>query len=164
MEGSRRTIDKRRVASRRTLRWIFLTLACVVIPASASGNDEVLRPGEVEARAFTDGHLRPGHLETIRVKGFPGRGRTEVSFFPTAICGRECAGISRLGARTNSGGSAKFFVRMPGTFVGQNHKNVYFRDGERIDVNVVWYGSKEAFATASVKPAPDIVRTHRSQY
>jgi hypothetical protein len=164
MEGSRQVIDKRRVTFRRARCWIFLALACSLFSASASGSNVISQPPEMEAHAFTDGHLRPGHRETIRVKGFPGHGRTEVSFFPTAICGRECAGFSRRGARTDSDGSAKFSVRMPGTFIGQNHKHAYFRDGERIDVNIVWYGSKEAFATAFVRPAPIIVRTHRSQH
>lgn len=157
-------IDRRRAGSRRALRWIFLALACFLFPSSASGGDVVLRPEETEAHAFTDGHLRPGHFEAIRIKGFPGRGRTEVSFFPTAICGRECAGISRRGARTDSSGSAEFSVRMPGTFVAHAGKRVYFRDGERIDVQVVWYGPEETFAGASVSPEPIIMRTHRSRH
>lgn len=163
MKGSRRLVDKRGVAARRTC-WIFLTLACSLSSASASGSDVISQPAEAEAHAFTDGHLRPGHLEIIRVKGFPGRGRTEVSFFPTAICGSECAGITRRGPRTDNSGSGKFSVRMPGTFVAKGGKRVYFRDGERIDVNVVWYGPKEAFAAASVNPEPVIVRTHRSRH
>lgn len=118
----------------------------------------------MEAHAFTDGHLRPGHLEIIRVKGFPGSGSTEVAFFPTAICGDECVAASRRGGRTDSSGSGKFSVRMPGTFVGKDGKHVYFRDGERLDAQVLWYGSQEAFEVASVSPEPIIVRAHRSQH
>jgi hypothetical protein len=140
----------------------FLLLVWSFVPASASGSETVLR--QKEARAFTDGHLRPGHLETIRVKGFPGSGRTEVIFFPTAICGNECAAASRRGARTSSSGVGKFAVRMPGTFVAQDGKHVYFRDGERIDLRVLWYGSGKAFEVASVSPEPIIARSHRPQH
>jgi hypothetical protein len=154
-----RWINGQGLGSRRTLSLVFLLLVCSLL--SASGSEASLRPEEPEAHAFTDGHLRPGHLETIRVKGFPGSGRTEVTFFPTAICGNECAAIGRRGTRTDSRGSGKFSVRMPGTFLAQGGKHVYFRDGERIDVQVLWYGPQETFSGASVSPEPIIVRTHR---
>lgn len=119
---------------------------------------------EGKERVFTDGRLRPGHLETIRVTGFPGKGETEVSFFPTAICEDECAGRSFKGGRTNAQGAAKFRVHVPGTFIDHRHRSVYFRNGERIDVEVTWEGSGEAFAVASANPDPIIVRVHGSHH
>lgn len=145
--------------SRRVLPSVLLLLVCALVSASASGNTR-----EKEPHAFTDGHLRPGHLETIRVKGFSGSGRTEVVFFPTAICGSECAAASRRGARTSNSGAGKFAVRMPGTFMAHGGKHVYFRDGERIDLQILWHGPGEAFEVASVSPEPIIVRSHRPQH
>lgn len=115
-----------------------------------------------EARVSTDGRLRPGHFETIHVSGFPGRGRTEVAFFPTAICGDECEAARRLGAKTNAAGSADIRVRVPGTFVARNGKHVYFRDGERIDLEVTWNGAHEQFDVSSASPDPIILRTHKA--
>jgi len=145
--------------SRRVLLLASPLLVWALVSASASGS-----PREKEAHAFTDGHLRPGHLETIRVKGFPGSGRTEVAFFPTAICGSECAAAGRRGARTGSSGAGKFVVRMPGTFTAQGGNHVYFRDGERIDLQVLWYGPGKAFETAYVSPEPIIVRSHEPRH
>src|ERR1044072_5792539 len=73
--------------------------------------------GERKPRVITDGRLRPGHLESIRVVGFPGKGVTEVSFFPTAICEDACGARLFRGGRTNADGAAKFRVRVPGTFI-----------------------------------------------
>lgn len=164
MEASRQPVHKRKLAVQRALPLISLLLVWSLVPAIASGSETDLRQEEKEAHAFTDGHLRPGHFETIRVKGLPGRGRTEVTFFPTAICGSKCGAPGRQGTGTNGRGSGKFVVRMPGTFVAHDGKHVYFRDGERIDVQVLWYGPGETFEVASVSPEPIIVRTHRPQH
>jgi hypothetical protein len=113
---------------------------------------------------MTDGRLRPGHLETIRVKGFPGRGFVEVAFFPTAICEDECAGRSRRGGWTDASGKGKFRVRVPGTFIDHRNRPVYFRDGERIDLEVLWEGTGHRFAVVTAEPEPIIVRTHDSDH
>lgn len=108
---------------------------------------------------ITDGRLRPGHLESIRVMGFPGKGITEISFFPTAICEDECGARSFRGGRTNAKGAARFRVRIPGTFLDHRNRSVYFRDGERIEVNVTWEGPGNSFRVADADPEPIIVRT-----
>jgi hypothetical protein len=127
---------------------------------AAAGHE---RAGEKQARVRTDGRLRPGHLEKIRVVGFPGRGRIEVSLFPTAICEDECSARSFRGGWSNAAGAASFQVRMPGTFFDYREHPVYFRDGERIDVNVTWEGPGNSFDVASADPQPVIVRTHGSR-
>ena len=116
------------------------------------------------ARVITDGRLRPGHLETIRVVGFPGKGATEVTFFPTAICENECAARAFRGGWTDAKGAAKFRVRVPGTFIDHRGRSTYFRDGERIDLEVLWEGADDDFAVASAHPEPIIVRTHGSHH
>jgi hypothetical protein len=112
---------------------------------------------------ITDGRLRPGHLETIRVSGFPGKGRTQVSFFPGAICEDECSAQSFAGGRTDGEGAARFRVRVPGTFFDHQGRRVYFRDGERIELNVVWEGPGRSFDVADAEPEPIIVRSHGSR-
>lgn len=114
--------------------------------------------GERKPRVVTDGRLRPGHLESIRVMGFPGKGVTEVSFFPTAICEDACGARSFRGGMTNANGAAKFRVRIPGTFFDHRNRPVYFRDGERVDVIVTWEGSARSFDVANADPEPVIVR------
>lgn len=111
------------------------------------------------ARVLTDGRLRPGHMETIRVMGFPGKGDTEISFFPGAICEDACGARTFAGARTGSEGAAKFRVRMPGTFLDSHNRRVYFRNGERIEISVTWEGLDGGFGVASANPEPIIVRT-----
>lgn len=118
--------------------------------------------GERKPRVITDGRLRPGHLESIRVVGFPGKGVTEVSFFPTAICEDACGALSFRGGRTKANGAAKFQVRVPGTFFDHRDRPVYFRDGERIDVLVTWEGPDNSFDIASANPEPVIVRVGAS--
>lgn len=109
----------------------------------------------------TDGHLRPGHFETIWVKNFPGRGQLEVAFFPTAICGFECSAFSHRGGFTNRQGRAKFRVRIPQTFIDENGKHVPFRNHERIELEVEWTGpGKGEFVGAEAEPEPVIIRTH----
>jgi hypothetical protein len=137
--------------------------ACLLLMAGLTGGASAAhrggRRGE-RVRVTTDGHLRPGHLETIRVKGFPGRGRTAVSFFPTAICEDECGAPSYPGGSTNANGEGTLRVRVPGTFLDAHEHHVYFRDRERIDVEVTWEGADGKFAGGSAEPEPIIVRDH----
>lgn len=125
--------------------------------AASHGRGEGTHP-----KVITDGRLRPGHRETIRVKGFPGKGVTEVAFFPTAICEDLCSGRSFRGGRTNSKGEAEFRVHVPGTFIDHRNRSAYFRDGERIEVDVTWEGPDHTFDGATADPEPIIVRVHGS--
>lgn len=135
---------------------------CALVVAEAGSADA--RTSKVRGpRAMTDGRLRPGHLEVIRVTGFPGRGVTEVSFFPTAICEDGCGARSFRGGETNMRGVAKFRVRVPGVFFDHRERPTYFRDGERINVNVTWEGLGDTFAFAFAEPEPILVRTHGSR-
>jgi hypothetical protein len=118
----------------------------------------------MQARVITDGRLRPGHLETIRVTGFPGKGTTEVSFFPTAICEDACGARTFRGGRTNAKGAAKFRVHVPGTFLNYRNRPVYFRNRERIDLDVDWEGPHHSFDVARAEPEPIIVRVHGSRH
>jgi hypothetical protein len=136
-----------------TVASVFL-LSIGAAAGDEGGNDE-------PARGITDGRLRPGHLETIRVKGFPGKGVVDIAFFPTAICEDECGARFFRGGRTDEQGTASFRVRMPGTFFDYRDRPVYFRDGERIDVSVTWEGAGRSFDVASVEPEPILVRSHR---
>lgn len=143
----------------------LVSLACCLAVAHASAMESIASaPEEEGGKVFTDGHLRPGHFETIRLKGFPGKGKIEVAFFPTAICERSCGAVSRLGGKTDVHGSAKFRVPVPGTFFDRRNKRVYFRDGERINLKVLWYGPDHTFDTGSADPAPILVRTHRHKH
>ena len=118
----------------------------------ASGEDSEQHP-----KVLTDGRLRPGHLETIGVVGFPGKGTTEVAIFPSAICEDACGARSFFGGRTNAEGAARFQVRVPGTFFDHRNRFVYFRDGERIDIQVIWNGPGRSGAVATADPQPIIV-------
>lgn len=137
---------------------------CLLVFASAGSAVAHGTRERGQPKAMTDGRLRPGHLETIRLTGFPGRGFVEVAFFPTAICEDECAARSRRGGWTDAEGAAKFRVRVPGTFVDQRNRSVYFRDGERIDLEVLWEGAGRNFAVVTARPEPIIVRTHGSDH
>jgi len=117
------------------------------------------RRGET-VRVTTDGHLRPGHMETIKVKGFPGKGRTQVSFLPTAICEDRCGSQSYPGGPTNAKGEGTLRVRVPGTFFDAHEHREYFRDRERINLDVEWEGADGRFAGGSAEPEPIIVRDH----
>jgi hypothetical protein len=134
-------------------------LLMVGLTSSASAAPRSGRRGE-SVRVTTDGHLRPGHLETIRVKGFPGKGRTQVSFFPTAICEVECSAPSYPAGTTDARGEGTLRVRVPGTFVDQHKHHEYFRDRERIDLEVEWEGADHKFAGGSAEPEPIIIRDH----
>jgi len=57
-------------------------------------------------------------------------------------------------------GSGKLRVRVPGTFLAHDGKHVYFRDGERINLEVLWYGPHHAFDVADANPEPILLRTH----
>jgi hypothetical protein len=129
-------------------------------PVGADSSDSAEIPGVSGARprVVTDGRLSPHRLETIRVAGFPGKGEVKVSFFPTAICEDGCGARTYRGGTTSARGAAKFRVRVPGTFFNFRERNVYFRDGERIDVNVTWEGPDDSFAVASADPEPILVR------
>jgi len=140
------------------LSGLLVTSVCLFgaahsVYAAGDGGEE-----REQARVITDGRLRPGHLESIRVVGFPGKGVTHVSFFPTAICEDECGGRTFRGGRTDAKGAAKFRVHVPGTFINQRNRSAYFRDGERIDVHVTWEGAEHSFDFASANPEPVIVR------
>lgn len=136
-------------------------ISLFAVAQPAAGHE---RRREKHPRVFTDGRLRPGHLETVRVTDFPGKGVTEVSFFPTAICEDECAARSFRGGRTNAEGAASFRVHVPGTFTDEHGHSAYFRDGERIEVLVTWEGPGGRFDLAVAEPEPIIVRVHGSHH
>jgi hypothetical protein len=123
-------------------------------PATAAG-----RRGDAP-KVTTDGHLRVGRRETIRVSGFPGKGVVEVSFLPTAICEDGCGSRSYRVGSTDAAGAGTFKVRVPGSFFNVHERPTYFRDHERVDVEVTWEGAGESFAHAEVHPDPEIVRVH----
>ena len=142
---------------------LFLAVAIVaacLLAAAEPGSAEREKQRRSKPAVITDGRLRPGHLEIIRLSGFPGKGVTGISFFPTAICEDSCGVRVFEGGRTNSRGAARLRVRVPGTFLDHRDRLTYFRDGERIEVNVTWQGSGGRFASADAKPEPIIVRTH----
>src|SRR5689334_7802625 len=96
---------------------LVLTAAGVVLGlGAADAGSAAVKKAERHPRVLTDGRLRPGHLETFRVVGFPGEGDTEISFFPGAICEDACGARTFEGGRTDPMGAAKFRVRVPGTF------------------------------------------------
>jgi hypothetical protein len=132
---------------------------CIVHPGFAADHE---RGGGERSRVITDGRLRPGHLESIRVMGFPGKGIIDVSFFPTAICEDECGARSFRGGWTDAKGAGTFRVRVPGTFFDHRNRPVYFRDGERVEVQVTWEGPDNGFDFASANPEPIIVRVNGS--
>ena len=138
--------------------------ACMLTLVGTGSADSREGKGKERARVITDGRLRPGHLETIRTVGFPGKGVTQVSFFPTAICEDECGARNYRGGRTDAQGAGRFRVRVPGTFIDQRHRSAYFRDGERVDVEVTWEGHNHRFDAASAEPEPIIVRAHGSRH
>jgi hypothetical protein len=145
----------------RTLLTAMMAGACLLATAHAGTTSGLGSDAEEEreARVFTDGRLRPGHLERFRVADFPGRGIMEISFFPTAICEDGCGANTYRGGRTNARGAAEFRIRVPGTFYDHRNRRAYFRDGERIEVNVTWNGPDRSFAVGSANPGPIIVRT-----
>jgi hypothetical protein len=143
---------------------LAVSMATAGVALFAIGVAPALGRPERRPRVITDGRLRPGHFETIRVVGFPGKGAIGVSFFPTAICEDGCAARVFEEGDTDAKGAAKFRVRMPGTFTDLHDRHIYFRNGERIDVNVTWEGADGSFDVATAKPEPVIVRTHGSHH
>lgn len=137
---------------------LVVSAAVVWLPTAATADFAEVGQEEASARVITDGRLSPGRLENMWVAGFPGTGVVEVSFFPTAICEDGCGARSFRVGKTNARGAAKFRVRVPGTFFNIRERHVYFRDGERIDVNVTWEGPGHSFAAASAEPEPILVR------
>jgi hypothetical protein len=142
---------------------LVVSVTVVWLPTTATADSAEIGPGEGKARVVTDGRLNPGRLETLRVVGFAGKGRIAVSFFPTAICEDGCGARSFRGGKTNARGAAKFRVRIPGTFFDIRERHAYFRDGERIDVNVTWEGAGHSFDVASADPEPILVRRNGKQ-
>ncbi|HEX5928365.1 MAG TPA: hypothetical protein VFY48_03140 [Solirubrobacterales bacterium] len=148
-EGSR-FYNLRRMRSARSLLLIASVVGvCLLVSADAGAAQAREKAGPI---VTTDGRLRPGHIEAIRVKGFPGKGSTEVSIFPTAICEDECGTRVIPGGRTDAEGTATLRVRVPGTFFDWRDRPVYFRDGERIEVHVTWEGPGRSFAFGSAEP------------
>jgi len=148
----------------RVLLTVTVSGICLLATAHAGSAVSHGRRESNHPRVITDGRLRPGHRETIRVTGFPGKGVTEVAFFPTAICEDLCSGRSFRGGRTNTKGAAKFRVHVPGTFIDHRNRPAYFRDGERIEVDVTWEGPDHTFDGAIAAPEPIIVRVHGSRH
>lgn len=134
--------------------WIVLLTAASTGagPASAAA-----RGGEA-VKVTTDGQLRVGHRETIRVSGFRGKGIVQVAFFPTAICEDGCGARSIVAGRTGANGAGTFRVRVPGTFFNVRERPTYFRNGERVEVEVSWEGADHSFGHGSARPEPVIVR------
>jgi hypothetical protein len=134
-------------------------LAVASADARAAAAARARREGSAP-KVTTDGHLRVGHRETIRVSGFPGKGVVQASFLPTAICEDGCGSRSYMLGRTAADGSGTFKVRVPGTFFNVHERPTYFRDHERVEVGVSWEGAHHSFANATAQPRPEIVRTH----
>lgn len=139
---------------------LALTAGVVFGSGFVPSGSAAVKESEQHPKVFSDGRLRPGHLESFRVVGFPGKGDIQISFFPSAICEDACGGRTFAGGRTDSMGAAKFRVRVPGTFLDWRNHPVYFRDRERIDISVTWEGSDRGFDFASADPEPIIVRPH----
>ncbi|MBS1891482.1 MAG: hypothetical protein JST59_09315 [Actinobacteria bacterium] len=139
-----------------------LLLLAVITGVATAAPRATRRGGSV--RVTTDSHLRPGHLETIKVKGFPGKGNLYASFFPTAICESECGAADLFGGRANAKGEGTMKIRMPGTFEDLHGHHAYFRDRERIEVLVSWEGEDGTFKTGNAEPEPIIVRDHGGRH
>ncbi len=146
------------IGARVALVGTLVALAVTSLGTADSADGEKALLERAHLRVRTDGHLRPGHLERIRLTGFPGRGRVEVAFFPTAICEGFCGAETIEGNPTTARGSSTFAVRVPGIFF-KAKKRVYFRDHEQIDLNVTWISQdEESFRSASARPRPIILR------
>ncbi len=111
-----------------------------------------------EPRVFTARYLRVGHRAAVRLVGFPGRGVVKASFFPTAICEEECGARSVQPGTTDASGEGLLRMRIPGTFFDKNEHVAYFRNRERVELEVTWEGSDHGFAAADAEPT--ILRSH----
>lgn len=129
------------------LRGVLSAVAACLALISATPLSSAAKPvSESEfdsVKVRTDGRFGPGTVETIPVSGFPGAGRTEVVFFPTAICESECGAVSRFAGRTDKTGAGRLRVRVPGYFFNAKNQRTYFRHLERIDVHVLWTGPND---------------------
>lgn len=96
----------------------------------------------------------------MHASGFLGKGKIEVSFFPSAICEDECAARSFNAGVTDADGAGTLRVRVPGTFLDHRNRPVYFRNGERVEALVQWEGPDKKFEIVVVRPEPIIVRTY----
>lgn len=143
---------------------LALTAGVILSLGLVASGSAAIKEAKRHPRVLTDGRLRPGHLETIRVVGFPGKGSTQISFFPGAICEDACGARTFAGAQTGSRGAAKFRVRVPQTFFDSRNRPVYFRDREQIEMSVIWEGSNGGFDVATANPEPIIVRTHGARH
>lgn len=86
---------------------------------------------------------------------FPGEGRVEVAFFPSAICEGSCGAVSRYAGRINRTGSGTLHVRCPGYFLNSDGHRTFFRNRERLDLQVIWKGPKKGeFDVGSPRHAP----------
>jgi hypothetical protein len=131
--------------------------AAPIIATAATGEE-----GKPHPLIHTDGTLRPGRMETIRVEDFPGEGKVEIAFFPTAICESECGAVARKAGRTDADGSGRLRVRVPGYFFNAEERRTYFRDRERVDLIVIWEGpGKDEFAVGSPRHDPVLRRSHK---
>lgn len=127
----------------------------LVISVSSSAARPISEREFDSAKVYTDGRFGPGTMETIRVSGFPGMGRTEIVFFPSAICEASCGSVSRFAGRTDKTGSGQLRVRVPGYFFNARKQRTYFRHLERIDLQVLWTGPNEdEFAVGYPKHRP----------
>lgn len=131
--------------------------------ASAGVGSAAAAPQTGPPKITTDGHLRVGRRETIKVSGFPGKGAVQVSFFPTAICEDGCGARSFKVGDTDAAGAGTFKVRVPGTFFNERERPTYFRNRERIEVEVTWEGPGHSFAHGRALPDPTIVRVHKDR-
>ncbi len=134
-------------------------LLLIAFSAAQSAATPISEEEFFAAKVHTDGHFRPGGFETIHVRKFPGPGRVEVAFFPSAICEDECGAVSRFGGRTDMHGRGIFHVRVPGYFFDAEGHKTYFLNRERIDLQVMWMGhEKDEFAVGTPRRKPVIVR------
>lgn len=146
----------------RAARVALPTVLIGLLAVASAGADAASAAGREggHPKITTDGHLRVGRRETIRVSGFPGKGLVQVSFFPTAICEDGCGARSFKVGRTDAAGAGTFKVRVPGTFFNVHERPTYFRNGERIEVEVTWEGADHSFAHGRALPEPTLVRVH----
>src|SRR3954454_25359819 len=80
-------------------------LMLLVVPSPALSSATPIGEREFSAsKIHNDGHFHPGGIETIRVRPFPGPGRVEIAFFPSAICEDECGAETLFAGPTDHSG------------------------------------------------------------
>jgi hypothetical protein len=139
---------------------LTVSIGLMVIASIGAGSATATGRRGSGPKVITDGHLRVGRRETIRVSGFPGKGVVVVHFLPTAICEDGCGSRGYRVGSTDAAGAGTFKVRVPGTFFNVHERPTYFRDHERVNLGVSWEGAGESFAHADAHPDPEIVRVH----